>query len=63
MDMSTDVMEQLQLKAKANPQRVVFPEANEEKILRAARQVRDMGIAYPILVGEPKAIYALAGRI
>jgi phosphate acetyltransferase len=63
MDMSTDVMEQLQLKAKANPQRVVFPEANEEKILRAARQVRDMGIAYPILVGEPKAIYALAGSI
>ena len=61
--MSTDVMEQLQLKAKANLQRVVFPEANEEKILRAARQVRDMGIAYPILVGELKAVSVLAGRI
>ena len=61
--MGTDVMQQLQLKAKANPQRVVFPEANEEKILRAACQVRDMGIANPILVGEPKAVSALAASI
>ncbi|MBN1254345.1 MAG: phosphotransacetylase [Deltaproteobacteria bacterium] len=61
--MSADVMEQLRLKAKANPQRVVFPEANEEKIMRAARLVQDMGIAYPILVGEPKAVSALAGNI
>jgi phosphate acetyltransferase len=61
--MPTDVVEQLRLKAKANPQRVVFPEANEEKILRAVRQVWDMGIAYPILVGEPKAVSSLAGRI
>jgi phosphate acetyltransferase len=61
--MPTDVIEQLQLKAKANPRRVVFPEANEEKILRAARQVRDMGIANPILVGEPKAVSDLAGEI
>jgi phosphate acetyltransferase len=61
--MPTDVIEQLQLKAKANPQKVVFPEANEEKILRAARQVRDVGIAYPILVGEPKTVSALAAGI
>jgi phosphate acetyltransferase len=56
-------MKHLQLKAKANPQRVVFPEADEEKILRAARRVRDLGIAYPILVGEPEAVAALAGKI
>ena len=58
--MSTDVMERLQLKAKANPQRVVFPEANEEKILRAACQARDLGIAHPILVGEPEAVSILS---
>jgi phosphate acetyltransferase len=63
MDMSTDVMERLQLKAKSNPQRVVFPEANEEKILHASRQVRDMGIASPILVGESKAVSGLAKSI
>jgi phosphate acetyltransferase len=62
-DMTTNIMEQLQLKAKANPQRVVLPEADEEKILRAARQVRDMGIAYPMLVGEPETISAFAGSI
>ena len=54
--MSINVMEVLQQKAKANPQKVVFPEATEEKILRAARQVRDEGIAYPMLVGDPEAI-------
>ncbi len=58
--MSSDVLEQLLRKAKANLQRVVFPESHEEKILRAARQVRDRGIAYPILVGEPGAVSALA---
>jgi phosphate acetyltransferase len=61
--MSADFMRELQIKAKADPKRVVFPEANEEKILRAARQVRDIGIAYPILVGEPKAVSALGGSI
>jgi phosphate acetyltransferase len=63
IEMGSDVMGQLQLKAKANPQRVVFPEANEEKILRAVRQVQDMGMAYPTLVGEPKAVAVLAGSV
>ena len=61
--MSADVMEGLRLKAKANPQKVVFPEAHEEKILRAARQVRDRDIAWPILVGELKAVSGLAGSL
>jgi phosphate acetyltransferase len=61
--MNSDFMEVLQQKAKADPQRVVFPEANEEKILRAALQVRDVGIAYPLLVGEPQAVSALAGSV
>lgn len=59
-EITMNVMDQLQIKAKANPQRVVLPEAHEEKILRAARQARDMGIALPIIVGEPAAITALA---
>ena len=58
--MNADFMRELQIKAKAEPKRVVFPESDEEKILRAARQVRDMGIAYPFLVGEPKTVSALA---
>jgi len=61
--MSTDLIKDLQSKAKANPQRVVLPEAHEEKILRAARQVRDTGVAMPILVGEAEAVSVLAERI
>jgi phosphate acetyltransferase len=61
--MGTNVMEQLRLKAKANPKRVVLPEAGEENILRAAHQVRNMGIAYPMLVGKPETVSALAGSI
>jgi len=39
-------------KAKQNPQRVVFAEADNYKILKAAQLVRDEGIAKPILLGN-----------
>ena len=61
--MSVDIMRYLEAKAKAKPQRVVLPEATEEKILRAARRVRDEGLAIPILVGEPEAVSAIAESI
>jgi phosphate acetyltransferase len=61
--MSADFMNELQTRAKAEPKRVVFPEANEEKILRAVRQVQEMGIAYPLLVGDSQAVSALAGSV
>lgn len=50
------LFETLQEKAKANPKRVAFPEATDAKILQAARQVKDLGIGFPTLVGEAKAI-------
>jgi phosphate acetyltransferase len=53
--MGTDVIQELQAKARANPQKVVFPES-EDKILKAARQVKDLGIGYPIIVGKPDAL-------
>ncbi len=39
-------------KAKQNPRRVVFAEADTYKILKAAQIVRDEGIAKPILLGN-----------
>lgn len=60
---SIDLIKDLEAKAKANPQRVVLPEALEEKILRAARRVRDAGVALPVLVGEAQAVSALAKSI
>jgi malate dehydrogenase (oxaloacetate-decarboxylating)(NADP+) len=39
-----------------DPRRVVFPEGEAARMLRAARIVADEGIAYPILLGNEKTI-------
>jgi malate dehydrogenase (oxaloacetate-decarboxylating)(NADP+) len=46
-------------KAKQNPKRVVFAEADTYKILRAAQIVKDEGIATPILLGNAEKIKAI----
>ena len=46
-------------KAKASPKRVVFADAENLKVLKAAQQVRDEGIAHPILLGEVAKIQQL----
>jgi malate dehydrogenase (oxaloacetate-decarboxylating)(NADP+) len=46
-------------KAKQNPKRVVFAEADHYKILKAAQQVNDEGIAKPILLGDVEKIKKL----
>ncbi len=61
---SKEIMRSLINKAKSNPKRVVFPEGDEEKILRAAQTLVEEGIAKPILIGaedEIKAKYAEMG--
>ncbi len=47
------------IKAKQNPKRVVFPEGNNIKVLRAASEVSREGIAKPILLGNPDEIHHL----
>ncbi len=39
-------------KAKVDPKRIVFPEGEEEKILRAAQIIVDEGLARPVLLGR-----------
>ena len=46
-------------KAKQNPQRVVFAEADTYKILKAAQIVKEEGIAKPILLGNKAKIKKL----
>ncbi len=57
-----DVIENLIAAAKANPQprRVVLPEGADERILEAARRLRDEGIARPVLLGPGAAGDGLA---
>ncbi|ASZ10816.1 NADP-dependent malic enzyme [Chitinophaga pendula] len=47
-------------KARKDPRKVVFAEADNLKVLKAAQVVRDEGIAYPILLGNEARIRALA---
>ncbi|GAA4923451.1 NADP-dependent malic enzyme [Mucilaginibacter defluvii] len=50
------VLRNLTSKAKQNPKRVVFAEADTYKILRAAQIVKDDGVAQPILLGNADKI-------
>jgi malate dehydrogenase (oxaloacetate-decarboxylating)(NADP+) len=43
-------------RAVRDPKRIVFPEGEETKILRAARIIVDDGIGYPILLGNREVI-------
>jgi len=47
-------------KAKRDPKRIVFAEADNAKILKAASAIYDDGLAYPILLGNEKKINAIA---
>ena len=47
-------------RAVRDPKRVVFPEGEEPKIIRAARMIVDEGIGSPILLGKPDVINRIA---
>jgi malate dehydrogenase (oxaloacetate-decarboxylating)(NADP+) len=49
-------------KAKRDPKRLVFAEADNQKVLKAASIIYDDGIAYPILLGDPVKINAIAAE-
>ena len=53
------LMRALTVKAKGDPKRVVFAEADNYKILKAAQIVKEEGIAIPILLGDIEKIQAL----
>ncbi|MEN9371443.1 MAG: hypothetical protein RLZZ64_518, partial [Bacteroidota bacterium] len=47
-------------KARKDPKRVVFADAENVKVLKAAQIALDEGIAFPILLGNPDVINSLA---
>jgi len=51
-----EVMRGLSSRAQQAAQRVVFPEGEDPRILKAARILADEGIAEPILLGDPDAM-------
>jgi len=59
---SREIMRLVFHKARRAPRRVVFAEGGHPKILRAAREVLDQGIAQPILLGSAESIRSAAER-
>lgn len=46
-------------KAKSDPKRVVFADAENLQVLKAAHQVKEDGIAFPILLGDEKIVHKI----
>ena len=53
---ASGIMRGLLHRAQRDPKRIVFPEGEEPKIIRAAQLLVDDGIAYPTLLGNPETI-------
>lgn len=56
------LMRDLSAAARQNPKKVVFAEADNYKILKAAQIVKDEGIAYPILLGKRQKIKEIIAK-
>jgi len=57
-----ELVEGIIARAKSNLQKIVLPEATEERTLKAADRVLADGIADIILIGDPKEVHALAEK-
>ncbi len=58
MGFSTEIVRVMVHKAQKNPKKIVYPEGEEEKIIRAANAVHMENIALPVLVGSESIIKA-----
>ena len=59
LGLDSKLIRNLTARAKRNPKRVIFAEAEHYKILKAAQQVSDEGIAFPVLLGRKQKIIDL----
>jgi malate dehydrogenase (oxaloacetate-decarboxylating)(NADP+) len=60
---SGHIMRSVFAAAKKAPKRVVYAEGEEERVLRAAQQIVDEGMARPILIGRPDVIKTRIERL
>jgi malate dehydrogenase (oxaloacetate-decarboxylating)(NADP+) len=59
LGLDNKLVRRITTKAKRNPKRIVFAEAEHYKVLKAAQEVKDEGIAVPILLGREAKIRQL----
>ncbi len=62
LGLDNQVMRVIGNKARRDPKRIVFAEADNVKILKAAQIVFDEGIGYPMLLGDEKRIQRIAAE-
>ncbi len=60
LGLDNQVMRVIGNKARKDPKRIVFAEADNAKILKAAQIVFDEGVGYPILLGDETKIRSIA---
>jgi len=53
---TTEIVRGMVHKAQQSPKKIVYPEGEEEKIIRAAHSVHQENIAQPVLVGDEETI-------
>ena len=58
----SDIVDECIARARARGGRLVFPEGHDERIVAAARKLKDGSIAVPVLLGASAEIAAAAGR-
>ena len=63
LDPAANSMAQIFEVVSNNPQRVIFAEGEEEKVIRAAIHWRDNGYGHPVLVGRPERIRQTIHRL
>ncbi|MDY6818891.1 MAG: NADP-dependent malic enzyme [Halobacteriales archaeon] len=60
---SREMMRIVLNKAKSDPKRVALAEGDDEKMVRAAHQLNEEGIAKPVLIGDREQIHATAQEL
>jgi len=59
LGLDNKLLKNITAKAQSNPKRVVFAEADNYKVLKAAQFACEEGVAFPILLGNKKKIKAI----
>ncbi len=60
--MSSAFLQRLHERAAVLQRRIAFPDAEDERTLRAVRELRDRGIVRPVLIGNPDVLWHHAQR-
>ena len=58
-----EVMRDVMEKARRDPRRIVFPEGEHPRVIRASLQIREEGVAQPVLLGRPDRVRRCAEEL